>query len=125
MIVDATLFWEMNPNYAQLKVDGSTSAINYIDFSGGYSTSTESTEKVPCASLESNKLEPADLLFYCPTVPGFSFIAKLWYKIFLKRALNYSTNHDIQWNLLSLILSLLVGLPILLTAYIFRVNIRR
>jgi hypothetical protein len=82
VMIDAAFFREMNPNYARPKVDGSSSAINNIDLFGGSSTSTESTEKVRCADLEANKLELADLLFCCPTVPGFSFTDKLWRKNF-------------------------------------------
>jgi hypothetical protein len=58
-------------------VDGSSLAIGCIDFFGGLSTLTESTEKVRYADLEANELELADLLFYCLTVPGFSFTDKL------------------------------------------------
>jgi hypothetical protein len=115
VMVDAAFFREMNPNYARPKVDGSTSTISCIDFFGCSSTSTESTEKVRCADVEPNELEPADLLFCCPTVPGFSFTDKLWRKIFRARALNYGTNHYVQWNLLSPISSPSAGPPILLT----------
>jgi hypothetical protein len=82
VMIDASFFREMNPNYARPKVDGSSSAIGCIDFFGGLSTSTESTEKVRYADLEANELELADLLFCCPTVPGFSFTDKLWCKNF-------------------------------------------
>jgi hypothetical protein len=58
-------------------VDGSSLAISYIDFFSGLSISIESTEKVRYANLEANELELADLLFYCPTISGFSFIDKL------------------------------------------------
>ncbi|ERF75562.1 hypothetical protein EPUS_08974 [Endocarpon pusillum Z07020] len=77
-MIDASFFREMNPNYARPKVDGSSSAIGCIDFFGGSSTSTDSTEKVRYADLEANELELTDLLVCCPTVPGFSFTDKLW-----------------------------------------------
>jgi hypothetical protein len=80
VMLDAAFFREMNPNYARPKVDGSSSAISCIDLFSGSSTSTESTEKVLCADLEPNEFELADLLFCCPTVPGFSFTDKLWRK---------------------------------------------
>lgn len=89
VILDAAFFREMNPNYARPKVDGSSSAISFFDLFCGSST----TEKVRCADLESNELELADLLFCCPTVPGFSFADKLWRKNFRGRALNHGTNH--------------------------------
>jgi hypothetical protein len=82
VMINASFFREMNPNYVRLKVDGSSLIIGYIDFFSGLSTSTESIEKVRYADLEVNELELADLLFCCLTVPGFSFTDKLWCKNF-------------------------------------------
>jgi hypothetical protein len=58
-------------------VDGSSLVISYIDFFSGLSTSTKSIEKVRYVDLEVNELELANLLFYRPTMSGFSFIDKL------------------------------------------------
>ena len=72
----------MNPNYIWLKVDGSSSAVSYINFFVGLSILTESMEKVWYAGLKANELELADLLFCCLTVLEFSFTDKLWCKNF-------------------------------------------
>lgn len=77
LTMKCSFFREMNPNYARLKMDGSSSAIGCIDFFNGSSISTENTEKVRYADLKTNELELADLLFYCLIVSDFSFTDKL------------------------------------------------
>ena len=76
-------------------MDGSSLVISSINLFGCLSILTKSIKKVMCADLKSNKLELADLLFYCLTMPGFSFIDKLWRKTFYERTLNYGINHYI------------------------------
>lgn len=88
--IDTAFFLEMNPNYMRPKVDGSSSAISDL-----FGDPVESTEKVWYGDAETGELAPADLMFCCPTVPGFSFTDKLWRKTFLG-AFNYDTNHHMQ-----------------------------
>jgi hypothetical protein len=77
VIINASFFREMNPNYVRLKMDDSSLIISYIDFFNGLSTSTKSIEKVRYANLEINELELANLLFYYLIMLDFSFIDKL------------------------------------------------
>ena len=70
VIINAAFFREINPDYVRPKVDGSSSAISNIDLFDCSSTSTESTEQVRRADLAQKEVDPADLLFCCPTVPG-------------------------------------------------------
>jgi hypothetical protein len=72
IMVDATFSWKMLPN---------ESASN-VNESGGWIMLGEAPSKPPPNQVKSTGMEPgemndADLIIYCPTVPGFSFNNKL------------------------------------------------
>jgi hypothetical protein len=77
VIINAAFFQKINPNYARLKMDGSSLVINNINLFSSLSILTKSIEKVRYTNLEINKLELADLLFCYLTILDFSFTDKL------------------------------------------------